>query len=664
MNGVALRRRCKNALASRLARLGWARGQFDQRAAFGRERAGLNARAGRHAFQTDQATVLCPQVFWGTSRLRVRRNAEITMTELAEGGNTQSASQRALSYPFQAGASRLAGLSWAQQYIWYVVNLPGNDQRLDLFINIKVRKPMPVDAAINALRRFTERNPTLRTRIIAGTGGRDRQEVVESGSIPLYVRDALHPVAYSEVTDYLPPVNGSSPIRALIVASSGRAQYVALRLHHVVTDGWGVRLLIKELEAELSGSTGHIQTEAAPVVKSSADRADFESSQVGQKMCKRALEYAAAQFSSCPQTMFPHSPLDPQKPRYWNVHLRSKALFMALAKLTTEARLMPSTPIIGTFAMIMASRASLPSAMIYVGSNNRFSKDWASCTGPLFQESLIKIPVSQALTCLDLLGSLNGEILRMYRYGQYDPFALQELIRRIEHDRGIRLDKVAASAMLNIFPMTTKVNGREFPSRAQLRTMTRFSRISRSPRAEIDNLAFFVDVITQGPETILASRVDTRIVLLQEAEAILFGMERLLCELASGDVPMEQISDLCPGISRGVDHQILQVDGSRISLPDCRAALNAHPSVRDSYIRLDDSGGRPSLTAYVHVSEPSLTPAQLHASVVAELPPHSLAMAPHRYRLYVSRPSVLDDVQEWDKADLVSMGHGRRGLQS
>jgi hypothetical protein len=321
---------------------------------------------------------------------------------------------------------------------------------------------------------------------------------------------------------------------------------------------------------------------------------------------------------------------------------------------------MPTTPIIGTFAAVMASRASLSSALIYVGSNNRFARDWESFTGPLYQESLICVPVSQATTCLDLFGSLNGKVLRMYRNGQHDPVALQEHIRRVEHDRGICLDKVAASAMLNIFPMAMKAGAREPPSRAQLRAMTRSSRLSKTPRADIDNLSFFVDVITRGPEVILASRVDTRLVSLQEAEAILLGMEKLLCELAGDDIPMDQISDLCPGMGRGADNQTTQVDGSRISLSDCRAALNAHPSVHDSCIRLDDSGGRSALTAYVHVVERSLTPAQLHGSVVAALPPHSLAMAPHRYRLYVSRPSVLDDVQAWDKVELVSVGHGRR----
>jgi hypothetical protein len=544
--------------------------------------------------------------------------------------------------------------------MWHVVNLPGNDQRLDLFINIQVRKPMSVDAAINALRRFTERNPALRTRIAAGPGGQDRQEVIGSGSIPLYVRDAPHPMAYSKVSDWLSPVSGSSPTRALIVATSGRVQYVALRLHHIVTDGWGLRLLTQQLRAELSRSTGHMREDAVPAVKSSADRADFESSEVGQEIRRRALEYAAGQLSSCPQTMFPNSPPAPQEPRYWNVNLRSRALFMALVKLTAEAHLMPTTPIIGTFAAVMASRASLSSALIYVGSNNRFARDWESFTGPLYQESLICVPVSQATTCLDLFGSLNGKVLRMYRNGQHDPVALQEHIRRVEHDRGICLDKVAASAMLNIFPMAMKAGAREPPSRAQLRAMTRSSRLSKTPRADIDNLSFFVDVITRGPEVILASRVDTRLVSLQEAEAILLGMEKLLCELAGDDIPMDQISDLCPGMGRGADNQTTQVDGSRISLSDCRAALNAHPSVHDSCIRLDDSGGRSALTAYVHVVERSLTPAQLHGSVVAALPPHSLAMAPHRYRLYVSRPSVLDDVQAWDKVELVSVGHGRR----
>jgi hypothetical protein len=135
-------------------------------------------------------------------------------------------------------------------------------------------------------------------------------------------------------------------------------------------------------------------------------------------------------------------------------------------------------------------------------------------------------------------------------------------------------------------------------------------------------------------------------------------MEKLLCAMVEDDISTDQLTTLCPGISRPADGATVEIDHSRVNLVDCRAAVNAIPAVRDSLVRLEEHDGKQILTAYVHVAERDLTIAQLHHAVVARLAPHGRAMAPQYYRLHGMRPAVLDEVSAWDRAELISEGRG------
>lgn len=105
---------------------------------------------------------------------------------------------------------------------------------------------------------------------------------------------------------------------------------MALRLSHVVTDEWGVKLIQDDLIARLaqpSPAPPPLSTDAGPTT--SVDMADYEASPVGQRANDRALAYLADQLRCAPQTMFSHRPLAGEQPRYWTVEPRSRALLQA-----------------------------------------------------------------------------------------------------------------------------------------------------------------------------------------------------------------------------------------------------------------------------------------------------------------------------------------------
>jgi hypothetical protein len=155
-----------------------------------------------------------------------------------------------------------------------------------------------------------------------------------------------------------------------------------------------------------------------------------------QAVGKRALRYASQQLTMAPQTMFPHPHLPGETPRYWNVKLRSEALPHALAALAADHKTSISAPLISSFAAIMAVRASLPLALIYLGSNNRFLKDWKEFSGPLFQETLATVPMNYQ-TYHDLMAAVGALSLRAYKHARSDPILLAERIYDLDISRGV-----------------------------------------------------------------------------------------------------------------------------------------------------------------------------------------------------------------------------------
>jgi len=568
---------------------------------------------------------------------------------------------RSCAFRVAGAVTRTGPLSWAQRYMWRAVNLPGNDRNMDHLFSVRVSTAMSVDVATACLGQLIERHPALRTCVEADADGQVSQRVLGSGTIPVHVWHAARPLGRAEILAGLPFIDGSPPLRALIVAVDGQVRSVAMRLSHIVTDEWGLQLIQADLASLVSAPGAAARRPAA--LMDMVDVAGYEASEQGQFVNTRALEYAADQLKSAPQTMFPHPPLTEEKPRYWNVELRSKAMLAALNRLRSEQRLLLSVPVAGAFAAVMAARASLPTALIYVMSNNRT----ASCrdfSGPLLQEAPLSIPVA-GWGCAGLVQSLRIPLLEAFQNASCDPIALEKRVAEIEWERGVCIDKLARTATVNIHHQAHETLDRPASapySRDQLKAMARSSEFARIPRSDVDNLAFYLDVFIGASCLVLTARVDTRLVSLAESEAILSAMEDILCELTEGDIPADDIPHRYQGIGRHFGGVTAIADGCRISARDCADVLTAHPGVAAAHVHIGEEAD-PVVTARIQQAPPDSAPdldlAELHRFVVAALPRYPLAIAPHIYRVYASRPGRLDDLTSWDDRPLVTTGTGR-----
>ncbi len=151
-------------------------------------------------------------------------------------------------------------LSFAQQGLWFldrlapgspVYNMPG-----------LVRLPGSLDPAAvrSALSAIVARQEALRTTFPA-EGGKPYQEIGPAAPVPLPVADLSALPDADREAQRLAVEAGRRPfdlargplLRALLLRLAPEEQRLAVVLHHIVADGWSLRVLHREMEALLRG---------------------------------------------------------------------------------------------------------------------------------------------------------------------------------------------------------------------------------------------------------------------------------------------------------------------------------------------------------------------------------------------------------------------------
>ncbi|HET6232844.1 MAG TPA: amino acid adenylation domain-containing protein [Longimicrobiaceae bacterium] len=157
-------------------------------------------------------------------------------------------------------ASRREGgtfpLSFAQQRLWLVDRLQPGGSAYNMGVSLRLSGPLDVPALERALDEIVRRHETLRTTF-ADADGSPVQVIAPHAPRGLPVVDlSASPEAESEVRrlsaeEARAPfdLNAGPLFRTLLLRSSSTEHVLVLTMHHVVSDGWSMGVLLGELSA-------------------------------------------------------------------------------------------------------------------------------------------------------------------------------------------------------------------------------------------------------------------------------------------------------------------------------------------------------------------------------------------------------------------------------
>ncbi|MEU3456519.1 amino acid adenylation domain-containing protein [Micromonospora sp. NPDC006766] len=142
-------------------------------------------------------------------------------------------------------------LSYAQERVWFMDQIAPGEAAYHIPVPLRVRGPLDVDTLRAALAALSARHESLRTRFPADSDGRPTVVVEEFVEVPLTVVDAPDEEAAQALVDTAaaePFDLAHGPLlRALLIRLNVDDHVLFLGQHHIVSDGWSVDVLLRDL---------------------------------------------------------------------------------------------------------------------------------------------------------------------------------------------------------------------------------------------------------------------------------------------------------------------------------------------------------------------------------------------------------------------------------
>jgi hypothetical protein len=263
--------------------------------------------------------------------------------------------------------------------------------------------------------------------------------VSESGEIPLEIVDVaphgdpaaaaaeLHQRYETVPFDY--PVEW--PVRMGVVRHDGALTHVVLFYCHVAVDGLGIDAIVRDL-VNLDRATGEATAPVAGLTP--LELAARQRTPSGRRQSDKSLRYWEQLVRAVPPQRFGTSD-DPREPRFWEITVRSPAMHLAMRSIAHRTGIAVGYVVLAAYSVAIARRTGRNPSVAQVVVSNRFRPGCADSVSQLAQLGLCVIDAA-GTTFDEVVGRAWNAATQAYLHGYLDPLARDDLLARIDRERG------------------------------------------------------------------------------------------------------------------------------------------------------------------------------------------------------------------------------------
>jgi hypothetical protein len=190
------------------------------------------------------------------ARLRAHRDEILSFLRAAPGTEGWEGAEVGDERVGIAGSNDPVPLSFAQQRLWFMHQLAPESAFYNMPLAIRLRGPLEVSQLERALNGVLRRHEVLRTTF-PSTDGRAVQLVHAHEARPLPLVDLSsverpedQALAFAEREAREPFDLEAGPlVRFLLLRLSPEHHMLVLTMHHIISDGWSMSILVRELKA-------------------------------------------------------------------------------------------------------------------------------------------------------------------------------------------------------------------------------------------------------------------------------------------------------------------------------------------------------------------------------------------------------------------------------
>ena len=357
------------------------------------------------------------------SRLRQALNVEVQLSEvfahpvLADfAGAITEAPVTTLPAIAPAGRDGALPLSFAQQRLWFLAQFEGASAAYHMPGGLRLQGQLDRLALIKALNRIVARHEALRTTFVMQDGEASQRILAADIGFALAEYDLSGVAEAEDELGRLAAEEASHPfdleqgplIRGRLVRLAKDDHALLVTMHHIVSDGWSMGVLTRELTALYEANVRGEEDPLPPLSVQYADYAVWQRRWLAGEILQRQAKYWKEALTGAPALLtLPADHERPAEPDYAGasveVQLEPK-LSRALKELSLRHGTTLHMTLLAGFAVLLARLSGQDEVVIGSPVANRQRAEIADLIGFFVNTVALRIDVSGAPSFGELLG--------------------------------------------------------------------------------------------------------------------------------------------------------------------------------------------------------------------------------------------------------------------
>ncbi|HEU4933901.1 MAG TPA: condensation domain-containing protein, partial [Pyrinomonadaceae bacterium] len=330
-------------------------------------------------------------------------------------------------------------LSFAQERLWFIDRLDEGSAVYNLSTAVKLEGSLQITALEQSLTELVRRHEILRTSFVE-IDGQPAQVMAATMSLPLRVTN-LKRIENGESATAQVIAQETAPafdltrlplMRARLVQLSDREHALVLTFHHIITDGWSMRVLVKELTTLYAAFSNGEPSPLPDLTLQYADYSAWQQRWLLGEVLDQQLAYWKQQLDGAPELL--ELPLDHPRPqlRRYRGAVQSRRLSATLSKeLRRLSRSNGSTlfmTLLATFQLMLSRYSGQEDIVVGAPSAGRSRTELEGQIGFFINTLALRTDLSGNPSFLELLTRVRKMTLEAFAH-QDAPFEklLEEL---------------------------------------------------------------------------------------------------------------------------------------------------------------------------------------------------------------------------------------------
>ncbi|MFF3436963.1 amino acid adenylation domain-containing protein [Streptosporangium sp. NPDC002721] len=200
-------------------------------------------------------------------------------------------------------------LSFGQERLWFLQQLDPADASYNMFLVQRLRGHVSFEALGYALDRLVERHETLRARFTSHEGSPVQEigpplpvepDLIDLTGLPAGERETRATELVADLTNRPFDLAAGPLLRVHLITMSETDHVLCVVLHHIVADGWSLKILLGELAACYGARLEGREADLPAPVLEYADYAAWQRGLLDEERVRRQLDYWSGQLAGVP----------------------------------------------------------------------------------------------------------------------------------------------------------------------------------------------------------------------------------------------------------------------------------------------------------------------------------------------------------------------------